>query len=37
MLFKNVDVAKVPGIDQISVTFLEDGAPVVAIYLANII
>ena len=37
MLFKNVDVAKVSGIDQISPKFLEDGAPVVVIYLANII
>ena len=29
---KNLDVAKVSGIDQISSRFLKDGAPVIAIY-----
>ena len=32
-----VDVAKASGIDHISGKFLKNGAPVIAIYLANII
>ena len=34
---ENLDVAKASGIDQISAKFLKDGAPVIAIHLANII
>ena len=34
-ILKNLDVAKVSGIDQISAKFLKDGAPVIAIHLAN--
>ena len=34
---KNLDVAKDSGIDQNSDKFLKDGAPVIAIHLANII
>ena len=33
----NLDVVKSSGIDKISATFLKDGAPVIAIHLANII
>ena len=36
-ILKNLDVAKASGIDQISVRFLKDDAPVMAIHLANII
>ena len=36
-ILKNLDVVKASGIDQISVIFLKDGAPVIAIYLASII
>ena len=32
MILKNVDVATTPGIDQISIKSLKDGAPVIAIY-----
>ena len=32
MIFKNLDIAKASGIDQISVRFLEDSAPVIAIH-----
>ena len=35
--FKELNVVKVSGIDQISARFLKDGAPVIAIYLTNII
>ena len=31
IILKNLDVAKASGIDQISVRFLEDSAPVIAI------
>ena len=36
-ILKNVDVAKASGIDQISAKFLKNCAPVIAIYLTNII
>ena len=36
-ILKNLDVTKVSGIDQIFAKFLKDGAPVIAIHLANII
>ena len=36
-ILKNLDVAKAPGLDQISARFLKDGAPVISIHLANII
>ena len=36
-ILKNLDVAKACRIDQISARFLKDGAPVIAIHLANII
>ena len=35
-ILENLDVAKASGIDQISAKFLNDGAPVIAIHLANI-
>ena len=34
---KSLDVAKASGIDQISANILKDGAPILAIHLANII
>ena len=37
LIYKNLDVAKASGIDQIYAKFLKDGAPVIAIYLSNII
>ena len=36
-ILKNLDVAKASGIDQISAKFLKDGAPVIAIHLANMV
>ena len=36
-MLRNLDVAKPSGIDQISITFFKDVAPVTAIYHANII
>ena len=36
-ILKNLDVTKASGIDQTSARFLKDGAPVIAIHLANII
>ena len=36
-ILKNFDVTEASGIDQISARFLKDGAPVIAIHLANII
>ena len=36
-ILKNLDVAKASEIDQISANFLEDGAPVIAINITNII
>ena len=36
-ILRNLDVAKAPGIDQISARFLKEGAPVIAIHLANFI
>ena len=36
-IFKNLDVDETSGIDQIPSKFLEDGAAVIAIHLANII
>ena len=35
--FKELNVVKVSGIDQISARFLKDGAPVIAIHLTSII
>ena len=35
-ILKNLDVSKASGADQISAKFLKDGAPVIAIHLANI-
>ena len=37
LIYKNLDVAKASGIDQIYAKFLKDGTPVIAIYLSNII
>ena len=34
-IFKNLDIAKSSRIDQVSAKFLKDGAPVIAIHLAN--
>ena len=36
-ILKNLDVAKASGIEQISAKFLKDGAPVIAIHLANMV
>ena len=36
-ILKNLDVPRTSGIDQISARFLKNGAPVIAIHLANII
>ena len=36
-ILKNLNVGTVSGINQISTRFLKDGAPVIAIYVANII
>ena len=36
-ILKNLDNAKASGIDQVSAKFLKDGAPVIAIYLVNLI
>ena len=36
-ILKSLDVAKASIIDQVSAKFFEDGPPVIAIYLANII
>ena len=35
-ILKNLDVAKASGTDQISANILKDGAPVIAIHLANL-
>ena len=36
-ILKNLDVSKASGKDQISARSLKDGAPIIAIHLANII
>ena len=36
-ILKNLDIAKASGIEQISAKFLKDGAPVIAIHLANMV
>ena len=36
-ILRNLDIAKVSRIDQFSDKFLKDGAPVIAIHVANII
>ena len=36
-ILKNLDGAKASGIDQICAKFLKDGAPVIAVHLANVV